>query len=149
MKHDTIQTLIDVYEDISIYKSNKVHEAVDEIIKTHGITFEQLCLMRMLKKKPGMSPSQIAALLDINKSGVSIRVHRLIDKHFVEKRMIDNRSFGLYNTDLGQSLLNKTEQKVRNLVGNWINEIGEEDCKEFIRICTKINETIVKQKEKK
>jgi DNA-binding MarR family transcriptional regulator len=149
MELDSVKSLISAYEDLSIYTSNKVHEAVAGIIKAHGITYEQLCLLRMLEKKPGTSPVQIASLLDINKSGVSIRVNRLVDKGYIEKRMIDNRSFGLYNTALGTSIYLEGERKIHELVGEWIKEVGEKDSKEFIRIYLKINETIMRQKAKK
>jgi DNA-binding MarR family transcriptional regulator len=149
MEIGSVKSLISAYEDVSIYTSNMVHEAVEGLIKAHGITFEQLCLLRMLEKKPGISPIQIASLLDINKSGVSIRVNRLVDKGYIEKRMIDNRSFGLYNTSTGRAIFLEGERKIHDLVGKWIEEVGEQDSKEFVRIYLKINEIIMRQKANK
>ncbi|MCO7176549.1 MarR family winged helix-turn-helix transcriptional regulator [Sporolactobacillus kofuensis] len=149
MKRDLVTSLISAYEELSLFTSNRVHEAVADIIKSHGITFEQLCLLRMLENNPGISPIQIAQLLDINKSGVSIRVHRLVDKGYIEKRMIDRRSFGLYNTVKGKRVFLEGEQKIHKLVGTWIEKLGEKDSKEFIRIYLKINEILSRQKAKR
>ncbi|GEB76729.1 MarR family winged helix-turn-helix transcriptional regulator [Sporolactobacillus inulinus] len=149
MELDSIKSLISAYEEVSIYTSNKIHEAVEGVLRSHGITYEQMCLLRMIYRHHGISSIQISEALDINKSGVSIRVNRLIAKGYVEKQKIDNRSFGLYITANGRAILQEGEQKIHDLVGKWIEEVGEEDSKEFIRIYTKINETIRKQKVEK
>lgn len=149
MENDSIQSVITAYENLSIYTTDKIREAVHEIIQRYGITFEQFCLLRLLKTEPGISPVQIAAQLNINKSGVSIRINRLVDKGYIEKRRIDNRSFGLYTTAAGSDLFLEGEQKIHEIVSKWIEMIGEKDSKEFIRIYLKINEIIIKQRANK
>ncbi|GGL55151.1 MarR family winged helix-turn-helix transcriptional regulator [Sporolactobacillus putidus] len=144
MELESIKALIKDYEELSIYTSSKIHEVVEEIVKKHSITFEQLCILRMLEQSPGLSPVQIAERLEINKSGVSIRVNRLMTRELIEKKKIDNRSFGLYNTERGREIFLEGEQKIQQLVGRWIQEVGEKDSKEFIRIYKKINEIITK-----
>lgn len=144
MELESIKALIKDYEELSIYTSSKIHEVVEEIVKKHSITFEQLCILRMLEQSPGLSPVQIAERLEINKSGVSIRVNRLMTRGLIEKKKIDNRSFGLYNTERGREIFLEGEQKIQQLVGRWIQEVGEKDSKEFIRIYKKINEIITK-----
>lgn len=144
MELESIKALIRDYEDLSIYASSKVHEAVEEIIKKYHITFEQLCVLRMLEQRPGLSPVQIAERLSINKSGVSIRVNRMIGHGLIEKKKIDNRSFGLYNTGKGGTIYREGEQKIQALVGAWIQEVGEKGSREFIRVYKKINEIIIK-----
>lgn len=144
MELESIKALIKDYEELSIYTSSKIHEVVEEIVKKHSITFEQLCILRMLEQSPGLSPVQIAERLEINKSGVSIRVNRLMTRELIEKKKIDNRSFGLYNTERGREIFLEGEKKIQQLVGRWIQEVGEKDSKEFIRIYKKINEIITK-----
>ncbi|MCL1630348.1 MarR family transcriptional regulator [Sporolactobacillus sp. CPB3-1] len=146
MESDSIHAIISAYENLSVYTTDQVQEAVQKVIKKYGITFEQFCLLRLLELKPGTSPIQIADYFNINKSGVSIRIGRLVDKGYIEKKMIDNRSHGLYTTEAGKELFLKGQQKIHELVGEWIRELGEEDSKEFIRIYWKINEIIKKQR---
>lgn len=149
MELDSIRSLIKDYEELSIYTMNQVHEAIEEITRAHSITFEQFCMLRMLEQHPGISAIQIAERLSINKSGVSIRISRLLDKGFIEKRKIDNRSSGLYNSEKGMALFKEGEKKIQSLVEEWIHELGEQDSREFIRIYKKINTIITRLRAEK
>ncbi|RYM06054.1 MarR family transcriptional regulator [Sporolactobacillus sp. THM7-7] len=144
MEKQTINELINEYEELSIYTTNKIQEAVEEIVRKHKITFEQLCILRILETRPGISPVQMASRLNVNKSGLSIRIHRLLDRGLIEKKPIDNRSFGLHNTDEGRKIFREGHEKIQQLVGHWIQLLGEKDSKEFIRIYKKINKIIAK-----
>ncbi|TGA97616.1 MarR family transcriptional regulator [Sporolactobacillus shoreae] len=149
MELDSIQTLIKDYLELSVFTKNQVRETVEEMTREHFITFEQFCMMRLIEQHPGISPIQIAERLDINKSGVSIRISRLLDKKFIEKRKIDNRSFGLYNSEKGHAIFNEGEKKIQSLVEKWIQELGEQDSREFIRIYKKINTIITRLRAEK
>ncbi|RYL94090.1 MarR family winged helix-turn-helix transcriptional regulator [Sporolactobacillus sp. THM19-2] len=143
MELHSIDTLINEYEELSVYTESRVREAVDDVIRKYGITFEQLCILRMLCTRPGMNSISIAERLHINKSGVSIRINRLINRKLIEKKKIDNRSFGLYQTNAGKEIYEKAQEKIRALVSHWIKMVGEKDAATFIRIYRKINEIII------
>ncbi len=149
MELDSIRALIKDYEELSIYAMNQVHESIEEISRSNQITFEQFCLLRLLVNSPGISPVQIAERLNINKSGVSIRIGRLLDKGFIEKKKIDNRSFALYTSEKGRALFEQGEKKIQMLVEEWIQELGEKDSREFIRIYKKINTIIIRLRAEK
>ncbi|MFX3616390.1 MAG: MarR family winged helix-turn-helix transcriptional regulator [Sporolactobacillus sp.] len=146
MDASIISKLILDYENVSIFATNKVQEVVTEFLGQYQLTFEQLHLLKLIAGNPKITPVQITRLLGINKSGVSIRLNRLINKGFIEKKPIDRRSHGLFITSSGRQIYNSADEKIHELVNQWIQELGEADSKAFIRIYQKINQIIVKQK---
>lgn len=149
MDSETISTLIRDYIELSLFTRSEIHQTVDQITHDYQITFEQFCLLRMAAQMPGISPVQIAERLNINKSGISIRIGRLLEKGYIEKRNIDKRSFGLYDTEKGLVIYQEGEKQIHAQVADWIRELGEADSKEFIRIYKKINTIISRLKGEK
>lgn len=142
MKTESIRSLIRDYLELSLFTRSQMHRTVENITRTYQITFEQFCLLRLAAQMPGITPIQIAERLSINKSGVSIRIGRLLEKGYIEKRSIDKRSFGLFDTEKGLTIYQEGEKKIQAQVEDWIKELGEADSQEFIRIYKKINQII-------
>lgn len=149
MKTESIRSLIKDYLELSLFTRSQMHRTVENITHTYQITFEQFCLLRLAAQMPGITPVQIAERLSINKSGVSIRIGRLLEKGYIEKRNIDKRSFGLYDTKKGLVIYQEGEKQIHAQVADWIRELGEADSKEFIRIYKKINTIISRLKGEK
>lgn len=144
MELNSINDLINDYEELYVFTNNKIQEVVADVLRKYKITFEQLCILRMLELKPGMNSTVIAGRLGINKSGVSIRVNRLLDRKLIKKKQVDNREFGLYNSEEGRRIYDEAHVKIEQLVAKWVEAVGETDARAFIRIYKKVNEIIIK-----
>jgi DNA-binding MarR family transcriptional regulator len=138
MNKENIRTLIREYVEVSNFINKKTRELAEDTTNEHQLTYEQHVILRMLDQSPGMSPVEIAANLDINKSGVTIRINRLVSKGLVEKRKKDNRSFGLFITDTGKQYSRRGDDKLENMVIQWVENIGESEMAEFMNTYKKI-----------
>lgn len=88
----------------------------------------------------GVSAKDVSCFFDVNTSRVAAILNNLSKKNYIERKedSNDKRRIQIYITDTGKKYIQIKQSEVLQHVSGIIDEIGEEDIQEFIRIVGKI-----------
>jgi MarR family transcriptional regulator, organic hydroperoxide resistance regulator len=94
-----------------------------------GITAQQRMVIRCLGKQPGISPSQLAALLHLDRSTISTALNRMERAGLLVRRTDkhDRRSVTLWLSAKGKRLDRPSEETVESAVERMLAQIGRRD----------------------
>lgn len=103
-------------------------------------TLRQLYYIELINKHENISVSEIAKMLDVKKSTVSVAINQLIDRDVVTKIQsdTDKRFYFLQLTPKGNDIMKKHMQVHKNAIKNILNVLSQEEVEEFIKIVNKI-----------
>jgi len=92
-----------------------------------GVTSQQRLFIRCLGKYPGMTASQLSAVLHLDPGTVSVSLRRLTQKGLVTKRRDpkDSRRVALGLTARGRKLDHPSPGSVENAVEQLISKVGK------------------------
>lgn len=113
-----------------------------------GVTPIQLLVLKTLRGKPQMSLSELAECLFVGPSTASGIVERMVKANLVSRERPENdrRSISLRLTPEGEQLWVKIDER-RNLMLEPLNELGEEDLNDLLRIHGRIVHLLHKARE--
>jgi DNA-binding MarR family transcriptional regulator len=103
-------------------------------------TLRQLYYIELINKHDGISVSEIAKMLDVKKSTVSIAINQLIEKGIVTKIQSndDKRVYFLQLTQKGKGIMKKHMQVHKNAIKQILKILDQEEVDNFIKIVNKI-----------
>ncbi|MGB9978767.1 MarR family winged helix-turn-helix transcriptional regulator [Methanobacterium sp.] len=128
-------------------------EAVDRLTELMGnfqnqilsgdlksFTLRQLYYIELINKHENISVSEIAKMLDVKKSTVSVAINQLIDRDIVTKIQSNNdkRFYFLQLTPKGEDIIKMHMQVHKNAIKKILNILDEEEVENFIKIVDKI-----------
>ncbi|MBC2311184.1 MarR family winged helix-turn-helix transcriptional regulator [Listeria booriae] len=148
MENKKVKQLIKSYEETYIFATRQLHDAIaEQILGKQGISFEQFLVLRYLAEHGACSPNHLATVLSVHKSAISSKINRLLEKNLIhrEKNHKDQRVFVLTVTENGEKVYQACEQKLENLVSNWLEILGEEDSEQFLTLYKKISESVIQK----
>lgn len=95
---------------------------------------------------PGITPTELIPLLNIDKSYLSRMIVRLEkEKLLIKKRSAkDKRSINLFITEIGKTEFKKLNKKSDNVIGSLLENIPEPECKELVSCMSRIEEILSK-----
>ena len=114
-----------------------------------GISTMQCFIIVEIGRKPGISVKELAAILRVDKSGVSRAVEELVQKNFIERNPSkeDRRYVVLTLLPKGQERFEKIENDMYIKFKNVLEQIPEEKREQviealnlYIEACTKVEE---------
>ncbi|MNC49425.1 putative HTH-type transcriptional regulator YusO [compost metagenome] len=105
---------------------------------------EQYFAVRFLSKHGPCPASRLAEACGVNRSAITAMVDRLVNKGFVARIRDeeDRRVVYLQNTEAGQAVYHSTQEKIRQFVEFYLQQLEEEEAEAFIRIYEKISNII-------
>ncbi|KMT62627.1 MarR family winged helix-turn-helix transcriptional regulator [Paenilisteria newyorkensis] len=148
MEKDKVRQLIKSYEETYIFATRQLHDAIaEQILGKQGISFEQFLVLRYLAEHGESSPNDLATALSMHKSAITAKINRLFEKDLIHrmKNAEDKRGFRLTVTDNGEKVYQACEQKLEELVSNWLEILGEEDSEQFLALYKKITESVIEK----
>jgi DNA-binding MarR family transcriptional regulator len=103
-------------------------------------TLKQLYYIELINKHQGISVSEMAKMLDVQKSTVSIAINQLIDRDIVTKNQsnTDKRFYFLELTSKGKDIMKKHMQVHRDAIKQILKILDKEEVEIFIKIVKKI-----------
>lgn len=103
-------------------------------------TLRQLYYIELINKNQDISVSEIAKMLDVQKSTVSIAINQLIDRGIVTKIQsnTDKRFYFLELTSKGKDIMKKHMQVHRDAIKQILKILDKEEVDIFIKIVNKI-----------
>ena len=105
-----------------------------------GYTLRQLYYIELINKHENISVSELAKMLDVKKSTISIAINQLINRDIVTKIQStnDKRFYFLQLTKKGKDIM-KIHMKVhKNAIKQIINILNQKEVENFIKIANKI-----------
>ncbi|CAI6024900.1 MarR family winged helix-turn-helix transcriptional regulator [Cohnella sp. JJ-181] len=113
-----------------------------------GVTPIQLLVMKSLRGKPQMSLSELAECLFVGPSTASGIVERMVKAKLVSRERPENdrRSIALRLTPEGEALWVKIDER-RKMMLEPLNELGEEDISDLLRIHGRIVQILHRARE--
>ena len=106
----------------------------------NGYTLRQLYYIELINKHENISVSELAKMLDVKKSTISIAINQLINRDIVTKIQStnDKRFYFLQLTPQGKDIM-KIHMKVhKNAIKQIINILNQKEVENFIKIANKI-----------
>jgi DNA-binding MarR family transcriptional regulator len=106
-------------------------------------TLRQLYYIELVNKHEDISVSEIAKMLDVKKSTVSVAVNQLIEQRIVTKiqSSADKRFYFLQLTPKGKKIMEMHMQVHRDAIKEILKVLNPEEVDSFIEIVNKIAES--------
>lgn len=103
-------------------------------------TLRQLYYIELINKHENISVSEIAKMLDVKKSTVSIAINQLIDQGIVTKiqSTLDKRFYFLKLTFKGQNIMKIHMRVHKDEIKQILKILNDEEVDNFIKIVNKI-----------
>ncbi|MBC2254003.1 MarR family transcriptional regulator [Listeria ivanovii] len=146
MEKQKVKQLIHSYQQTYIFALNQIHQAISELsTNTADISIEQFFVLREIAENDGISASDLALCLLVNKSAVTPKLKKLEEKGYIrrEKNEKDKRAIVLTITKKGKEIYQECEQKLENLVNEWLEILGEKDSEQFLMLYEKITKSVI------
>ncbi|WP_163653657.1 MarR family winged helix-turn-helix transcriptional regulator [Listeria sp. PSOL-1] len=134
MEQHLVQQLIDSYQTTYIRATKDISEIINSLDRE--ISTEQFFFLRELKKTDGISATDMAKRLNVNKSAITSKIKHLEEKRYIKKEvnLSDKRSMIVSMTDKGAAFTVKCEQVVERLIATWLNQLGDEESSQFVHL---------------
>ncbi|RAV02064.1 MarR family winged helix-turn-helix transcriptional regulator [Paenibacillus sp. YN15] len=144
MESNKLDALISRYEDVYLFATRMIASIVAELVQE--MTMEQYFAVRFLTKHGPCPASRLAEACGVNRSAVTAMVDRLVIKGYVARIRDegDRRVVYLQTTEAGQAVYHATQEKIRQFVEFYLQQLEEEEAEAFIRIYEKISTIISK-----
>lgn len=109
-----------------------------------GVTAQQRMVIRCIGKQPGLTPSQLAALLHLDRSTISTALNRMERDELLERRCDDRdrRSVTLWLSARGKRLDRPSEQTVESAVDRLLVAASRADLLAAKRVMARLAEQL-------
>ncbi|MEV3181677.1 MarR family transcriptional regulator [Paenibacillus larvae] len=150
MDHKQVQMIVDRYVDIFLYGSKGVLDLMSEQL-FEQLSFMQYSLLRILYEKEPLRMSELAGLLGIHKSAVTVKVEKLEKKGLIERERDrqDRRNIYLYVSPKGKKQYEETEEKIAQFLTDIMQQLSPEEMEAFLDGYVKIASAIKRYGEEK
>lgn len=139
MKYMTYELeLVEAVDKLTELMGNFQNQILSGTLK--GFTLRQLYYIELINKHENISVSEIAKMLDVKKSTVSVAINQLIDRDIVTKIQSndDKRFYFLRLTSKGEDIIKIHMQVHKNAIKKILNVLNEEEVENFIKLVDKI-----------
>ena len=139
MKYMTYELeLVEAVDKLTELMGNFQNQVLSGDLK--GFTLRQLYYIELINKHENIRVSEIAKMLDVKKSTVSVAINQLIDQGIVTKiqSINDKRFYFLQLTPKGENIIKIHMQVHKNAIKKILNVLNEEEVENFIKIVDKI-----------
>lgn len=149
MEKQKVKQLIKSYQQTYIFAMTHIHQSISEIsANTVDLSIEQFFVLREIAAYDGISATELAAALSVNKSAITPKLKRLVEKGYIrrEKNHQDKRAVILTISKKGNNVYEECEKRLELLVNEWLEILGEEDSEHFFELFQKITNSVVQSK---
>jgi len=138
MNHDL--ELVESMDKLAVFMENFQKKILSGELK--NFTLRQLYYIELIHKNKNISVSEIAKMLNVKKSTVSIAINQLINQGIVTKIQsnTDKRYYFLKLTTKGNDIMDLHMKVHKNVIKQILKILNENDVKNFIDIVDKITD---------
>ncbi|MBF2554196.1 winged helix-turn-helix transcriptional regulator [Listeria marthii] len=149
MERQKVKQLIKSYQQTYIFAMSHIHQAISEIsTNTVALSIEQFFVLREIAAYDGISATELAATLSVNKSAITPKLKKLVDKGYIQRKrnQQDKRAVVLTISEKGNNVYEECEKQLELLVNEWLEILGEKDSEHFFELFQKITKSVVEPK---
>lgn len=148
MSEKNIKEMVDRYISVSFSVTKKAETLIIEQIGS-DLTHDQHYILRYINRVGSCTSTALAEEFEVKKSAITAIITRLWEKGLIQRTRDENdrRVVYLTLTDKGKEFFNKTEEKIHNLVEQFITHFDESEIKQFIETYEKLNKVLIEIKE--
>lgn len=142
-----VKLLIKRYEDVYLFATKRISSIMSDQV-FNDLSLEQFAILRILYHRDSMRASELAEILGVNKSAITVKVEKLEKKRLItrERDQEDRRNIHLHLSEKGQRVYKDGETKIENFVSSYLNELDPRDFELFINLYEKILTIIQKDR---
>ncbi|EAE1330335.1 MarR family transcriptional regulator [Listeria monocytogenes] len=150
MERQKVKQLIKSYQQTYIFAMNQIHQAISEIsASTVDLSIEQFFVLHEIATYDGISATELAATLAVNKSAITPKLKKLVEKGYIrrERNQLDKRAVVLTISEKGNNVYEECEKQLELLVNEWLEILGEKDSEQFFELFQKITKSVVEPRQ--
>jgi DNA-binding MarR family transcriptional regulator len=134
--------LVESMDKLSIFMENFQKKILRGELK--NFTLRQLYYIELIHKHKDISVSEIAKMLEVKKSTVSIAINHLINQRIVTKIQsnTDKRHYFLNLTSKGNAIMDLHMQVHKNVIKQILKILNDNEVEVFINIVDKITDNV-------
>jgi DNA-binding MarR family transcriptional regulator len=127
--------------------ANLLNNTINNELRIHKIAIEQRAILEIIELKKEIKQSDLTNLLGKDKTTISRTLKSLENKDFVIKEKINNKTFILRLSKLGEKVLMETKDIVDNFREKILLEFTQNELDDLYMYLEKIQNIIIKEKD--
>ncbi len=118
--------------------ANKLNNKFNLLLQPYDIAPEQRATLEIIKYENDVNQTKIAQILGKDKTTISRTLATLDKKGFISKIQIDKRTNQIKLTLVGEEILEKSSQKVKEFRKNLTSNLDEKELVKLIELLEKV-----------
>jgi DNA-binding MarR family transcriptional regulator len=122
--------------------TNILNNSFNQILNKHDIAIEQRATLEILKYEENVNQTKIAQILGKDKTTISRTLKTLEQKGYIFKDEIDKRTNLIKLTPLGEEVLEKSAQDVKDFRAKVSSKLTSEEIEQLYKILEKVSSAV-------
>lgn len=118
--------------------ANKINNKYIQLLQTLNIAPEQRATLEIIKYQENVNQTKIANILGKDKTTISRTLSTLEKKGFIQKKQLDKRTNLIKLTDLGDEILNKSSNLVKEFRDSLFNNLEKNEITLLLNLLEKV-----------
>ncbi|BAK74654.1 MAG: MarR family winged helix-turn-helix transcriptional regulator [Arcobacter sp.] len=118
--------------------ANKINNKYIQLLQTFNIAPEQRATLEIIKYQENVNQTKIANILGKDKTTISRTLSTLEKKGFIQKKQLDKRTNLIKLTDLGDEILNKSSNLVKEFRDSLFNNLEKNEITLLLNLLEKV-----------
>jgi DNA-binding MarR family transcriptional regulator len=118
--------------------ANIINSSFNQILNKHEIAIEQRAALEILKYEENVSQTKIAKILGKDKTTISRTLKTLEKKGYILKEEIDKRTNLIKLTSLGENVLEKSSQDVKDFRAKMLSKLTSQEIEQLFNTLDKV-----------
>ena len=118
--------------------ANKLNSKYNKILQTYDIAPEQRATLEIIKYEKEANQTMIAEILGKDKTTISRTLATLEKKDLIIKTQIDKRTNHIQLTKLGEEILEKSTNQVKEFRATLISNLTNDEVSQLITLLEKV-----------
>lgn len=118
--------------------ANKLNSKYNKILQTYDIAPEQRATLEIIKYEKEANQTMIAEILGKDKTTISRTLATLEKKDLITKTQIDKRTNHIQLTKLGEEILEKSTNQVKEFRATLISNLTNDEVLQLITLLEKV-----------
>lgn len=150
MSSNHIEELVNRYLGVSFSVTKKAEALITAQIGT-DLTHDQHYILRYINRVSSCTSTELAEVFEVNKSAITAIITRLWEKGLIQRTRDENdrRIVYLSLSDKGKEFFDQTEERIHDLVTEFITQFDPLEIEQFIETYEKLNKILIDIKNKR
>lgn len=136
-----------IIEEILVKVKANAEKTISEVLNefTKG---EVGVLAYLVFEKNNVTPGELSEQINVTSARIASILNSLENKKYIQRNAsdTDKRKILVTVTEEGKANVEEAKNKVINKISSVFEQLGEEDTKEYIRLVSKINDILSKER---